>query len=262
VSENVRRWPQERLKREVVAQGLIGDVTGFYLSYTSGSYHGISGIRAILGTEAERVTGEFPQEAHISERGAIAWSGGVAGTYERNAERKNYWEIVGSKGAIRGGQVHLDEGDRTFGIQIETAGEGAGKTVRRARVQTEPEAFWESPLQAYALPQADDVAVAGAWCSLYDAAVRGKALDYGGENGKRDVELLMAVRGSAWAGGREIALPLTGITDYERQVHRAFGEIYGADILDLGPQHLRRKYDLPGRLRELMFYGRPQEGQA
>ena len=37
VSENVRRWPHERLKRMIVEQGLIGDVSEFYLSYTSGS---------------------------------------------------------------------------------------------------------------------------------------------------------------------------------------------------------------------------------
>ena len=262
VSENVRRWPHERLKREIVAQGRIGDVTGFYLSYTSGSYHGMGGIRAILGTEALRVTGEFPPEAHVSERGVIAWSGGIRGTYERNTERKNHWEIVGTMGAIRGRQLHLFEGDRTFDIVLETGGEGAGKTVRRACVHTDPEISWDSPLQAYALPQADDVAVADAWCSLYDAVVDGKALDYGGESGKRDIELLTAIRTSALAGGREISLPLTAITDYEKQVHSAFGEIYGVDILDLTPQHLRRKYDLPGRLRELMFYGRPLEGNT
>ena len=42
VSENVWRWPRERLKRLVVEQGLLGQVTQVHLWYTSGrlSRHG------------------------------------------------------------------------------------------------------------------------------------------------------------------------------------------------------------------------------
>jgi predicted dehydrogenase len=259
VSENVRRWPHERLKRKIVESGLIGDIREFYLSYTSGSYHGMSGIRAILGTEAMSVTGEYPGEEKVGERGFIEWSGGIKGTYEYNTDRKNYWEITGSKGAIRGRQLHLYEGDRDFDIVTETVGEGAGKTVRRAYVGTGPEVSWESHLQNYPLSEADQVAVADAWCSLYEAVVRGEELDYGAENGKWDVELLMGIRGSATAGGKKVILPLKEITEYERRVHSEFEKVYGVDILDLASQHLRRKYDLPGRLKELMFYGRTLE---
>ena len=261
VSENVRRWPHERLKRAIVERGLIGDVREFYLSYTSGSYHGIAGVRAILGSEAQRVSGEFPDGEDIRERGTIAWSNGIRGTYEFNMTRRNYWEIIGSKGALRGRDVlHLDEGDRDLSIVTETVGEDAGKTVKRAYVQTESEVAWESPFQAYALPGPDQVAVANAWCSLYDAVVHGKPLDYGAENGRKDIELLMAVRDSAHKNGAETALPLTGITDHEKRIHSAFEAFYGVDILDLKPEHLKGKYTLPEALREMMFYGRTSEG--
>ena len=137
----------------------------------------------------------------------------------------------------------------------ETIGEAPQKTVRRAYVGTESEVSWESHLQAYALAEADSVAIADAWCSLYDAIVHGKALDYGGKNGRRDIELLMGVRESALKHGEKIALPLAGITEYETRVHSAFEEVYGADILDLKPRHLKQKYSLPGHLRELVLYG-------
>jgi hypothetical protein len=42
---------------------------------------------------------------------------------------------------------------------------------------------------------------------FFFAVVDGKPLDYGGENGERDVELLMAIRGSAMRGGEPIDLP-------------------------------------------------------
>ena len=256
VSENVRRWPHERLKRKIVERGLIGEVRTFYLSYTSGAYHGVSAVRAILGTEARGGTGAFPDGEAIRERGRIEWSGGIRGTYEYNTERKNYWEIIGTGGAIRGRELHLYEGDGKLDLVTETIGEAPRKTVRRACVGTEPEVSWESHLQAYALPEADGVAIADAWCSLYDTVVHGKALDYGGENGRRDIELLMGVRESALKHGEKIALPLAGMTEYETRVHSAFEKVYGTDILDLKPRHLKQKYSLPDHLRDLVLYGR------
>jgi len=256
VSENVRRWPHERLKRKVMESGIMGNISEFYLSYTSGSYHGISGIRAILGTEAISVVGEFPDDADVLERGLIEWSGGIKGTYEYKKSRGNYWEIIGSKGALRGGELLMYDGDKKLGIITETVGEGSEKTVKRSYVQTEPEISWESPLQHYSLPGADDVAVAGAWCSLYDSIVHSKKLDYGAENAKKDIELLMAIRGSATAKGQKAILPLKEINEHEKRLHSEFKNFYGVDILDLSLQHLKQKYTLSGPLREMMYYGR------
>lgn len=256
VSENARRWPHERLKRKIVEAGLLGKVREFYLSYTSGSYHGIAAVRAILGSEPKSVAGEFPDQPNVRERGKIEWSDGIQGVYEYNSDRKNYWEIIGEKGALRGMELHLFEGDRKLSISTQTAGEGPSKRVTRACVPTDPEIAYHSPHQAYALPSADSVAVADAWCSLHDAVVLGARPGYGGEDARRDIELLMAVRESASRGGRRVALPLIDITGHERLIHEEFAKVYDADILDLQPRHLKRKYDLPGRLRELMYYGR------
>lgn len=260
VSENARRWPHERLKRKIVESGLIGDVKEFYLSYTSGSYHGISAVRAILATEAQSVVGEFPDEGEVLERGEIAWSNGIRGTYEFNRGRGNYWEIIGTKGVLRGNELHLYEGEQKLNIVTEVVGEDAARTVKRAYVQTDPEVSWESHLQDYPLPGADNVAVADAWCSLYDSVVYGKELDYGGENGRKDVELLMAIRESASKDGERVDFPLLAITGHEKLIHSEFEEVYGIDMLELSLQHLKQKYILPGRLRELMYYGRIMVG--
>jgi predicted dehydrogenase len=255
VSENARKWPHERLKQKIVASGLLGPIREFYLSYTSGSYHGMGAVRALLPGEAQQVVGEFPGEEKVRERAEIEWANGVRGRYEYNRERGNYWEIVGSQGALRGGELHLCEGDRRLGILTETAGEGAEKTVTRAYVQTEPEVAWENPWPAYALAGPDAVAVADAWCSLYNGVVHGKPLDYPGENARKDVELLMAIRESASQGGAAVALPLSGMTDHERLIHAEFEKAYGIDMLALTPEHLRRQYTLPERLRDVMYWG-------
>lgn len=256
VSENARRWPHERLKQKIVASGLIGDVREFYLSYTSGSYHGIAAIRAILGPEAQNVVSSFPDEEDVKERAMIQWLNGIGGKYEYNRTRGNYWEIIGSKGAIRRNELHLYEGDRKLDIITETVGEDSEKTVKRAHVQTEPEVTWESPLQAYALPAADNVAVAEAWCSLYDGVVHGKCLDYAGEDARRDVELLLAIRESASEGSKRVALPLMEVTGHEELIHTEFEKVYGIDMLGLSLQHLKQKYALSGRLKDVLYYGR------
>jgi len=256
VSENARRWPHERLKQKIVADGLIGDIREFYLSYTSGSYHGMGAVRGILGTEAQSVIGEFPDEEDVRERGKIEWSNSIRGQYEYNSTKGNYWEIIGSKGVLRGNELHLYDGEQKLSIVTETVGEDAERTIKRAYVRTEPEFVWESHLQAYAFPGADNVAVADGWCSLYDGVVHGNELDYGGENGKKDVELLMAIRESASKGGEKVDLPLAGITEHEKLIHSEFEQVYGIDMLELSLEHLKQKYTLPGRLRELMYYGR------
>ena len=260
VSENARRWPHERLKQKIVESGLIGDVREFYLSYTSGSYHGMAAIRAILGTEAQSVASEFPDEEDVRERAAIKWRNGVSGKYEFNRARGNYWEIIGSKGAIRRNELHLYEGDRRLEIITETVGKDSESTVKRAYVQTEPELTWESHLQGYALPAADNVAVADAWCSLYDGVVHGKQLDYAGENARKDVELLLAIRESASEGGKTVAIPLTEVTGHEELIHTEFEKVYGIDMLGLSLQHLKQKYTLPGRLKDVLYQGRASTG--
>lgn len=256
VSENVRRWPHERLKRKIADKGIIGEIKEFYLSYTSGSYHGISGIRNILASEAVSIVGEFPDDEQVRERGFIEWSKGIKGTYEYNTSKGNYWEVIGTKGALKGGELHINEGDKKLTIITETVDLGESKTISRSYVETDPQIVWENPMSNYALGGADEVAVANVWVSLYDGVVNGKPLDYGAENGKKDVELLMAIRGSATENGKKLSLPLTEATEHEKILHSEFKAVYGIDIMDLTLDHLRKKYNLPDRLREFMYYGK------
>jgi predicted dehydrogenase len=116
VSENVPRWPHERLKQKVVADGLLGDVNRFYLSYTSGSFHGLAAIRSILRSEGASVVGMFPSGASVLERAEISFVNNVRGIYEFNRDKGNYWEIVGSNGALMGGELHILEGNHRYEI--------------------------------------------------------------------------------------------------------------------------------------------------
>lgn len=253
VSENARRWPRERIKQKIVKQGLIGEVKEFYLSYTSGSYHGISAIRSILGSDPRAVSGACPASRDVRERGIIRWSDKVRGTYEHNLQKKGYWEILGTEGAIRGMELHLYGDDRK--LQIVTGDQGAALkgATHQSVAGFRPEVVWERPFKAYHLPGEDDLAIAEAWCSLHDAAVHGKALEYGAHNARRDIEVLMGVRESADKGGIWLNLPLPSMTDHEKHIHSAFQKFYGVDLLDLTHRHSAQQGSLPPRLRGLLY---------
>ncbi len=253
VSENARRWPRERLKQKIVREGLIGDVREFYVSYTSGSYHGISAIRSILGSDPRAVSGSFPDSSEVRERGVIRWSDAIGGTYENNTRRKNYWEVLGSEGSIRGMELHLKSGQRELAIVSGSSGDDRKRILHRSSVDTQPAVVWESPLKGYGLPDEDSIAIAEAWCSLHDAVVHGAALEYGAHNARRDIEILMGVRESAGKDGIWVDLPIAGVTDHEKRIHSAFEETYGVDLLDLTPGHPAMRGSLPPELRELLY---------
>lgn len=258
VSENVPRWPHERLKQKIVADGFLGEVKEFYLSYTSGSYHGMAAIRKILKSEGESVVGEFPSETSVLERAEISFINGVRGIYEFNRNRGNYWEIVGTKGAIMGGHLHILEGDRmvTREIEYEEAEISGKKRVIGAKAETQPKMMVRGSPEWFLADSYDELALADAWMSLYNAAVDGRPLTYGAENARRDLELLMAIRDSESRGGVRVDMPLRGITDHERLVHKEFAITYGSDPLESNLRQLKAKYSLPGSLREIMYYGR------
>ena len=260
VSENVPRWPQERLKQKIVASSVLGDIRKFYLSYLSGSYHGVAAIRSIIGSEVESVVGEFPPfesilEEGILERAEISFLNGVEGVYEFNLNRGNYWEIIGDRGALRGNKLFLSSGEE-FEIQLEKVNVEGEDVIVGAKVDTSPEICFQDIPREYLLTSYDEVAVADAWISLHEAVIDGKPLSYGAENARKDIEVLVAIRESALQGGVRINLPLKGITEYEKLVHSEFMRVYGVDPLEIEPHQLKVKYVLPIRLRHLMYCGR------
>ncbi|MCD6505896.1 Gfo/Idh/MocA family oxidoreductase [Candidatus Poribacteria bacterium] len=254
VSENVPRWPRERLKQEIQKAGILGEVKSFYLSYTSGSYHGFAGVRSIIRSEPLSAHGEFPdEETGVLERAEMKFERNIKGTYEYNRNRGNYWRITGTDASLEGGELVV--GERRLQIKTETVEREGRRYVVRSYVDTDPPLVWENPFRDYPLSDTDDVARADAWISLYEAIVNGKPLTYGPENAARDVEILMGIRDSA-TSGTEIDFPISDMTEHERKIHSQFAKTYGIDLLEMTPKHLKMRYSLPGELREMMYYGR------
>lgn len=282
VSENVWRFPQERLKRLAVEAGLIGDVQQVHLWYRSGSYHGINALRRFIPSRPTRILGltrDFAvapykdldgnvQRRQAWELGAIEFADHKTAVYQLpvGSDRGNLWEVVGDRGALMGTDLVLfdGEGGARRRVQMETVTDesGDGKRVLAALRYTPsqglPAVEWENPYRRYGTPGSDDVARADIYTALHEAITDGEpqtpvtggwpetppstARFYGSQNGRADLEVLMALRESHARGNTWVDLPLPAGQDtvFERRLHEAFERTYGAAPFD-DPEALLHK---------------------
>ena len=250
VAENVWRWPRERLKRRIVAAGLIGAVTQVHLWYGSGSYHGIGAVRRLGLAEPVRARGlvhEAPVPVHVdrlgrtvrtgrSELGLVEFAGGALLVYQNPLwpHARSRWEVVGAAGAILGDELVLVDGERrrTYPIRERIDATTDPPRLVEVEVETEPPVVWENPWRDLPIGAgADEVARADVLLGLRDAIVGGTPPPYGPEQARADQEVLVAVRESALHDGAWVALPLAGPTEVERRIHAAYRQRYGHEPL-------------------------------
>lgn len=123
-------------------------------------------------------------------------------------------------------------------------GEREGKRVLECvKVATDPEIVWENPYARYGIADDDAVSKATYLESLYWAVVEDRPLVYGPENARRDQELWIAIRESAWRGNQWVDLPLTEVTSVEQALHAEFARRYGCDPLSDFDRQLQLVYD-------------------
>ncbi len=279
VAENVWRRPVEQLRREVIRRGLLGDPTLARLSYTSGSYHGLSAVFELLEGQPEQVwgwrrdmptlpqldlTGQ-PREYHDWEFGLFRWpvdaatgKEGPTLLYEQPPRPggQNAWEIIGPRGRTLGNDVLLAEStngilrERRYSMQWETELIDGQERPARLVLPTDPPVVWENPLLHLGLPESTTSLrhFAEVWQLLdfHQAIVSGSPPRYGAAAGRRDLELLIALRESARHGSTAVALPLRAETDHERALHATYRRTYGHDPLTQWREAISQLYPRGG----------------
>lgn len=249
VSENVWRWPAERLKRRIVEAGLIGRITQVHLWYTSGSYHGLSAVRNVIHAAPTRVLGVArdvegperpalggqPSRIHPWELGVIEFADGATCVYQQpiHRARGNYWEIVGTEGYIAGNELVIERGERQrYAIETVTEERDGRQVLAAVRVATDPPIEWESPYRRYGLQGPDDVSRADVLAGMHAAITQAAKIPYGGEQARKDQEVLLALRESARLGSDWVDLPLRAPTGFEQAIHETYRAKYGRDPLE------------------------------
>jgi predicted dehydrogenase len=281
VAENVWRWPTERLKRRIVESGLIGEVTQVHIWYRSGSYHGMNATRTLIGRPPVRARGyvrETPVPTQVDrtgrrlesgpyELGLVEFAGGAICVYQYplHHHRGNYWDVIGTAGAIIGGDlVLMRDGERQIlPIQRDVDESAATPVLRRVYVETDPPIVWENPLQH--LPTGDtndEVARADILHGMWRAIREGTGPVYGAANARADQEILIAIRESALRDGTWVDLPLTALTETERRIHADYAARYGHDPLGSPDEASRTFYPFitPAEIALGRSYGSQAQG--
>ncbi len=254
VAEQVWLWPKERLKRQIINAGLLGDVTHARLWYQTGQYHGFSGIRALVGAPAARVLGycgEVATEPYVAyggepenslkwDSGVIEFANGVACLFEKpprifpHLPFPTGWQIEGTKGNLdRDAFVQYTEGrSQPYPIEEHYLACNGDKVLESLSVATDPPVVWRNPYAHYGIGSPDDAAKADILTSFHRAITEGGQPQYGVEGGLRDYELCLAVRESADRGNTWVDLPLTEPTAVEEQIEAEFLRRYGHDPIE------------------------------
>ena len=253
-AEQVWLWPVERMKRVVIDAGLLGELTHARLRYLTGQYHGFSGVRALLGSDATEVLGycgEVKTEPYVAyggepestvqwDHGVVKFASAVVCLFEKPprifpSARHAFpvgWDVEGTRGHISGNRVTLYRDGRTTEITEHYREAGGERVLDAMRVELDPPLVWENPFIRYGIGDPDDVAKASILVGLHRAITEGGMPPYGARNGLRDWEICLAVRESARLGNRWVSLPLDGPTKLEQRIEAEFVRRYGHDPIE------------------------------
>lgn len=255
VAEQVYRWPEERLKRQIIEAGVIGEPLRVYCRFRTGAYHAMNALRAYTGWATPRrvwgATRSFavtpflnfgnPTQEENWEHALVEFENGVIGIHEQVSNwlspfRRDLPRNLGvdaSKGFIYENDVYVfaNDGNQRHTMQIETIDVEGMAVPARYKVDTDPPVVWENPYTAYPVGDMDGIARIDYWHSLYDAIVHNREPNYGALEARKDQELPIAYRESARQGGLPVELPLKAVTAYEERMHQEYRQKYGSDPL-------------------------------
>ncbi len=235
---------------KVTPRGLGRPISGF--GRTSGmcmdmGAHRLSQLRLYAQSQPRQITATVkkyhsdPHRVHEDWAHAIIeFENGATGIYEtsRLGEAQKYCQITGSLGGIFDPDyfgpnipLRLYRGNTWQDIPVETERRRINgiDVLQRIVVHTDPKLVYENPFHNHAI---DD------WCighaaeimSIAQAALNDQPAEYGLQ-GRKDVEMAMAIYESALSDSMPVKLPLTHITNYERSVHEDYQAKFCRSIL-------------------------------
>ena len=209
--------------------------------------HRLSQLRTYVQSDAKQISAtvrRYRADASILAEdwahAMIEFDSGAMGIYEtsRVGETQKYCQITGTLGGILDTDPHgpeiplrLLDGDEWKDIPVETERRNIDgvDVLQRIVVHTDTKIVYENPFRDYAIND---------WCvghaseimSIANAALNDEPAEYGIE-GRKDVEMAMAIYESSLNGTVPIQLPLEGITGYEQAVHEDYEKKFGRPII-------------------------------
>ena len=264
VAEQYCRDPLHLAKRQIVEQGLIGDVLRVFCLFLTEGCHIVSSLRMFLGDAVATRVGSVAMNSPIPRVNANAvrsydteeWnlqtmefdSGAVAVTSYSNVyhaqalgrKARTLFQIDGTTGSIVEDDVHLTTEEQrlagggratAYPIRTVTRDDGGIQVVERLQIDTDPPVVWENPWPRYRTG-AMGLAIVEEMDSLAQAVAEDRPTRYDARRARADIEISMAAAESGRPGRGAVELPLTSVTEYEQQLHAKFASDHGCDPFD------------------------------
>lgn len=247
VCENYYRVPAERIKRQLILEGVFGKVLVAYNDFNGHGYHGVSLIRSYIGFDVKikRVFGirrDFSVQQHTYrggtfnredwQHGIIEFENGSIGIFNFSGlsygsplrwynTSKFYAERGmcvgdGQRGYSYKEQIAIlnSEANAKLPIVVEkrtTKAKDGQETLDVLIARTEPdtglEVVWKNPLSKYSFSDYQ-LSVASELMSIVTAHREGTEPEYGAINGRIDQEVSIAMAMSWNSGSSPVDLPL------------------------------------------------------
>ncbi|OGO36787.1 MAG: hypothetical protein A2147_01070 [Chloroflexi bacterium RBG_16_57_8] len=177
-------------------------------------------------------------------REAPVWPGDLRKIVgERGILVDDLWPNVWPRNPLGQITLKISNSDKQVEVPIRRIEEeiGGHRIVTRIEVDSDPPITWENPVAdvfrasdlscvSPAKPTEWVVAEVTGYRDFARSLTEGRDAEYGCENGRNDLELTLAMYESARLG-RKLVLPLTEVTEHERQTHEMFLSRYGRPIL-------------------------------
>lgn len=234
VNENYYRNPSERIKREMILEGIFGKVNVAYNDFRGHGYHGIGLLRSYVGFDNEPVQvygfrKGFSVQEHVWRKGqptrkdedwqhsVIEFADGAVGVFNFSSlsygsplRGFNGTKFYAERGmCFRNDAVVLNEdADAQHAVTItrKTNNVNGYKTLAALVADTNPEVVWENPLQNYPLSDGE-ITVASELMSLVNAVRNNSEPEYGAYNGRKDREIDIAMAQSWKNNGAPVSFP-------------------------------------------------------
>jgi predicted dehydrogenase len=217
VAENLYRMPSERIKRELILNGVFGKVWRGHNNSRTHNYHAVSLVRSYIGFDVPikrviGVEGQNPVQPHeyrgssadtersrhaifFFENGALGFSHFTSLTFGSPLRGVNSTEFYGEKGMAVGEQLFvLKDGQTRHPINISrvTCNVDGMEVLDKFVADTEPEVVWENPFRNYKLSDGM-ITIASELASIMKAVREDVEPEYGAVNGRIDRQMDLAI---------------------------------------------------------------------
>lgn len=230
VAENLYRVPSERIKRELILNGIFGKVWRGHNNSQTHNYHAVSLVRSYIGFDVPikrviGVQGDFSIEPHeyrgstansersrhaifFFENGALGFSHFTSLTFGSPLRGVNSTEFYGEKGMAVGSQLFVLKDKKIrhpINIKRVTCNVDGMDVMDKLVANTNPEVVWDNPFKNYRMSDGM-ITIASELSSIMKAVRENVEPEYGAVNGRIDRQIDLAISESHKNGNAPVEI--------------------------------------------------------